>query len=341
MIKSREERYKELLALDGFEVLAICDETSSAAESDWDGDPGTYSAGNILVRKDDKLGILFINDRDEISITIPVKYDLIFTFEGWDVSEYDDFFEDYFKYLGDFGNRISKSLIIFDSYYHGELVRSFVAEKFDRDFYYRDKKVFFLNKKRIPKCSPLTPYDDLERFTCEHNSDWHFSGSDNCYIAIKQHNKWSLYDDTFNDKDEIKCYLENFQCDKIEIFGYFNRGRYIIIKIEDKNRIGFYQKGEFKLLGIIADKIYHIGADSESHSDSAFVLKRGNKWAIMHPDGVTISQFIFDGVRGFVEPRVIQVVQKNGETPLYGLYSLEEGMISPCIYAEPFPYNYK
>lgn len=343
MIKSREERYKELLALEGFEVLAICDETSHAAEWDWNGNPGSYSAGHILVSKDGKLGILFINERDEISITIPIKYDLIFTVEGWDISEseYKDFFEDHYNYFGVFGTSISKSLLIFDSYYHGELIRSFVAEKFDRDFYYRDKKVFFLDKKRIPKTDQLTPYDDLERFTCHNNSDWNYCGTDNCYIAIKQHNKWSLYDDTYNDKEEVKCYLNEFQCDRIELFGYFIYGRYIILKIGEKYRIGFYRKGEFKLLGIIADKIFHIGADSDDHSDSAFVLKRGNKSAILHPDGEKITDFNFDGVRGFVEPGIIQVTQKSGDTPLYGLYSLEEGMISPCIYAEQFPYNYK
>ena len=324
----------ELLKGQGFLVLAYCHENSSASENSSYGSPSSYIIGDMLVSKNGKIGIIHLQENDQIHYIVPAIYDEVYCHSGYPITSYDDFFDDYYRYLGRFAKKITDTLSIFDYYANGKLTTSFIAEKFEEEFYYRDNKVFSIYN------DALTPYDDIRRITCERNTwDQACYGTDNCYLAYKNGLLWSLYSDT---KDDKICYLKDYFCDNIALFGYFCFGKYFIVNIQGKQRLLLYVNGELQETGFIVDNIMPYGwcdrnnlYDPENCDESsAFILKSGEKYAILNPDGVTISPFIFDKVIGFISKDCLQVMQITGNMPLYGIYSLVDGLTTPCVLTE-------
>jgi hypothetical protein len=119
--------------------------------------------------------------------------------------------------------------------------------------------------------------------------------------------------------------------------------KYLIVNIQGKQRLLLFVNDKLKETGFIVDNIIPDGwcdinnlYDPENCDESsAFVLKSGKKYAILNPDGVTISPFIFDNVIDFINKNYLQVMQINGNIPLYGIYSLIDGLTTPCVLTEP------
>ena len=335
MLPQDKDNTSELLKTHGFLVLAYCHENSSASENTWNDSPSSYNIGDMLVNKNGKIGIIHLQENDEIHYIVPVIYDEVYSYSGYPITSYNDFFDESYIYLGLFAKKLTDTLSIFDGYSNGKLTTSFIAEEFDKEFYYRDNKVFYIYN------DALTPYDDIQRITCEKNS-WAQDGygSDNCYLAYKNGSRWSLY---YDSKDNGECYLKDYLCDKITMFGYFCLGRYLIVNIHGKQRLLLYVNNKLHETGFIVDYIIPYGWCDRNNlynpencdESSAFILKSGEKYAILNPDGVTISPFIFDKVIGFINKDCLQVMQTNGNIPLYGIYSLIDGLTTPCVLTEP------
>lgn len=335
MFPQDRDNTSELLKAHGFLVLAYCHENSRAIEKTWDDSPSDYNIGDMLVNKNGKIGIIHLQENDEIHYIVPVIYDEVYAFSGYHITSYDEFFDDYYLYRGRFAKKLTDTHSIFDYYTNGKLTTSFVAEKFEEEFYYRDNKVFSIHN------DALTPYDDIKRITCVWNTWVEFDcGTDNCYLAYKNGPRWSLYSDF---KDNKECYIKDYLCDKIAMFGYFCLGKYLIVNVHGKQRLLLYVNKKLHETGFIVENIIPYGWCDRNNlynskkydKSSAFILKSGEKYAILNPDGVTISPFIFDKVIGFISKDCLQVMQTNGNIPLYGIYSLKDGLTTPCVLTEP------
>ena len=334
-----KEKLSEVLKSEGITLLAYCDINSRAAEPLWD-DKGVFSPGHMLVQKDDKLGILYDLGNLKYEIYIPVKYDAIFNIEGYEVSDFTDFFNGY-SYFCLYGIKISDKLYVFDSYEDNHLKLSFVASNFDKECYHRDGHDFLIYPNSLHR-STIQPFDIIKRVTCERNS-WaqECYGNDNCYLAVKNEKGWTLYEDFSNKPPKI--FLKDFHCDDIIHFGYFCFGRYVIVKHQLKQSLILLSNNTVNELNFQVDYIFQIGwcdLDNLYHPEicdehSAFILKCDNKFAILNPTGDKMSQFIFDSVLGFINRDTIQVMQYNGQHKLYGEYQLSTGTLTPCIFTSP------
>lgn len=126
----------------GITVLSYCDANDKAVEPLLD-NRGVYQAGHMLVHKDNKYGIIYDKGNFQYEVHVPIKYDAVFENEGSKVHDFSDFFNGY-DYFCRFAIKITDSLYIFDSYKDNILTTSFIASKFDKDFYYRDGKMYFI-----------------------------------------------------------------------------------------------------------------------------------------------------------------------------------------------------
>ena len=314
----------------GITVLSYCDANDKAAEPLLD-NHGVYQAGHMLVQKDKKYGIIYDKGNFQYEVHVPIKYDAVFENEGWKVYDFSDFFNGY-NYLCRFAIKITDALYRFDSYDDNILTTSFIASKFDRDFYYREGKMYFIHPSSLYK-SCIRPFDEIKRLTRERNASAQDSyGKDNCYLAVRQGKCWTLYEDSQD--MEPKMVLKDFVCDGIIMFGSFSLGEYIIIKRQSKQSLIIINNGNIKELDFQVDRIFQIGwcdlenlySQENCAEASAFILMCDNKFAILHPDGEQMSQFLYDGVLGFINKNAIQVMQYNGSHKLYGEYFLDTGL---------------
>lgn len=335
---SYKDKLFEILQLQGIEVLAYCDENAKAADPLLN-NKGGFRVGDMLVRRDNKFGIINDKGNYQYDIQIPIKYDLIFEIDGFEIRDFTDFFNGY-DYFCRFAIKVTESLFVFDSYEGDLLDSSFIASKFEKEFYYRDGKVFFIYPTPILK-SCIQPFDEIKRMTCERNaSAQDCYGNDNCYLAVKIGNTWSLFEDF---KNAAHFYLKDFICDNISVFGYYCYGRYAIINYQSKQSLILFTNNSLKELNFQVDRINPIGwcdlnnlyNPENCEESSAFILKCDNKFAILHPSGESLSQFIFDGVLGFINKDTIQVMQYNGSHKLYGEYNLITGSNTPCMFTTP------
>ena len=324
----------------GITVLSYCDANDKAVEPLLD-NRGVYQAGHMLVHKDNKYGIIYDKGNFQYEVHVPIKYDAVFENEGSKVHDFLDFFNGY-DYFCRFAIKITDSLYIFDSYKDNILTTSFIASKFDKDFYYRDGKMYFIQPSSLYKSS-IQPFDEIKRITRERNAlaqDCY--GQDNCYLAVRQGNCWTLYEDSQD--IEPRIFLKDFVCDGISMFGSFSLGLYIIINRLSKQSLIIIKNKNIKELNFQVDGIFQIGwcdlenlySEENCAEASAFILMCDNKFAILHPDGEQMSQFIFDGVLGFINKNTIQVMQNNGSHKLYGEYFLDTGLHTPCMYTAPY-----
>lgn len=339
MNNSYKDRFFEILKLQGIEVLAYCDANAKAAEPLLN-DKGVFCVGDMLVRRNNKFGVLNDKGNYQYNIQIPIKYDSIYEFDGLRIRDFKDFFNGY-DYFCRFAINIAESLFVFDSYKGNLLESSFIASKFDKEFYYRDGKVFFIYPNSLLH-SCIQPFDEIKRMTCERNASAQGCfGCDNCYLAVKIGNTWSLFEDLKSASPHF--FLKDFICDNISLFGYYCYGRYAVINYQSKQSLILFNKNNLKELNIQVDHIYQIGwcdlnnfyNPENCEESSAFILKCDNKFAILHPSGESLSQFIFDGVLGFINKDTIQVMQYNGSHKLYGEYNLITGSNTPCIFTTP------
>ncbi len=81
---SYKDDFFEILQLQGIEVLAYCDANAKAAEPLLN-DKGVFSVGDMLVRRDNKFGILNDKGNYHYDIQIPIKYDSIFDIDGFEI----------------------------------------------------------------------------------------------------------------------------------------------------------------------------------------------------------------------------------------------------------------
>ena len=292
--------YKDkLVEKESERCLAYCSENSPACEDKH----ASWQPHAKIIKKNDKLGVVIDNGNTNKQI-IPFNYDTWFNYDGYETEIKEDFFDDYFNYIGYFAIKNTNGTYAIHGYdKDGTLTTSFICEIFDRDSYR-------LNGKYVLRyLKDGVEYDKIERKRMNYGM-----GSDDSFFVFRKGNKWSLK------SDDLKItYIDEIECDG---FGdmYWTpspKGNYIPIIKGKKSQICLFKEGSDPL--ILPDNFDGVSLRFFTTTEfettgSCFVIKKGDYFAVCSSDLLNISPFVFSSVESMINDNEVKVKRNvNGK----------------------------
>ena len=182
----------------------------------------------------------------------------------------------------------------------------FSCESFDED------SITVNGKKYIGRSDDQEGFDDIVRIGYVT-----LSGTDNCYFALRQGNKWSLKSD-----DLKETFLDYTECDEISSIERTPVGMTVVVKKGDKHQLFICKhNGSLLTLTNLYDNIVVIDDPyvNNNHIDNRgyyIILYERKRIAICSIDLQYISPFIFDSWDKILNQNEI-VVERSGHQLLY------------------------
>lgn len=259
-----------------------------------------------VVLKNNKIGIV-IDENGQRKVIVPIEYDTWFSYDGSETKIESDFFDDWWKCTGYFANKNEDgTFTCYEFDREGHLIWVFSCESFDAD------TITVKGKKYIGRSDDQKGYDDVVRLGYVT-----LSGTDNCYFALRQGEKWSLKSD-----DLKETFLDYVECDKISSIERTPVGMTVVVKKGDKHQLFICRhNGSLLTLTNLYDNIAVINDPfvNNNHIDNRgyyIILYERKKIAICSIDLQYISPFIFDRWDKILSQNEI-VVERSGHKLSY------------------------